>query len=67
MDNVILCERTIYPEVVPYIMHAVWATASVNIDISSLEDLEESDYKRKYEDNHISLGHISHIADDIIP
>ena len=61
MDNVILCHRNISPEVVQYIMHAVWAASIVNIAIRSLEYLEEYDYKIKYEEKHISLGQISNL------
>ena len=58
---------TIYPEVAWYRIHADWAATSMNIDIRSLEYLEESYYKSKYEEKHISLDHISHLSDDIIP
>ena len=40
VDNVIICQRDIFPEVVQYRIHAVWAAASFNIAISSLEYLD---------------------------
>ena len=39
VDIIILCQRTISPELVQYIMYAVRAAASVSIAIRSLEDL----------------------------
>ena len=66
VDNVIICQWNISPEVVRYRIHLVWAFTIVNIAIRSLEYLEESYYKRNYEEKHISPGHISHIYDDII-
>ena len=47
-------------------MNAVRSASSVNIAINPLEDLEESDYKKKYEESHIYPGHILHLADNII-
>ena len=67
VDIIIIRQIIISPEVVRYRINSVWSSISVNIDISSLEDLDESYYKRKYEDKQISLGHISHISDYIIP
>ena len=67
VDAIIQCSRHISPEDTQHRIDAIRAVATSNIAISALEDLDASDFICQYQTKHASLGHISHLADDILP
>ena len=46
---------------------AVRCAAAANIAISAMEEVDKSKYKRRFMKEQVSIGHISHLADDMIP
>ena len=67
VDAIIQCSRHISPEDTQHRIDAIRAAATSNIAISALEDLDASDFMCRHQTKHASLGHITHLADDILP
>ena len=67
VDAIVQCSRHISPGDTLHRIDAIRAVATSNIAISALEDLDASDFICQYQTKHASLGHISHLADDILP
>ena len=67
VDAIIQCSRHISPEDTQHRIDAIRAAATSNIAISALEDLDASDFMCRHQTKHASLGHISHLANDVLP
>ena len=67
VDKKVMCARKISEDERIHRNDAVRAAAAANISFAALEIIENSNYKRRHELKPISLGHISHLADDFIP